>query len=126
MGRDMKSALKNSMSAERESLNDRFSKADKILGGTKPTSTKTTTHKKTKKAAPKPQEKVIRDAFTMPESDYGLIKTIQDKALKSGMVVNKSELIRAGLKALNGMNTTLLKQAINKVEKVKTGRPKDQ
>ena len=114
------------MTAERESLNDRFSKADKLLGGRKTTSTKTTTQKKTKKADPRPQEKVIRDAFTMPESDYGLIKTIQDKALKSGIVVNKSELIRAGLQTLNKMNTGLLQQAINRVEKVKTGRPKEQ
>ena len=73
----MKGALKNSMSSERDSLNDRFSKADKLLG-TK-TTTKKTTAKRAAKKAPKPKEKVIRDAFTMPESDYGLIKTIQGK-----------------------------------------------
>lgn len=126
MAKSMKSALLKSTTAERESLDDRFSKADKILGTSKKTTTKKATTKTTaKKAPPKPKVKIIRDAFTMPEPDYALIKTIQDKALKSGLVVNKSEIIRAGLLALNSMGNSSLKQAVNKVEKVKTGRPKE-
>ncbi len=68
--------------------------------------------------------KVVRDSFTMPQADYGLIADIKLKALKSGLHVKKSELLRAGLQALSKLNTAQLKQAVNSLEKIKTGRPK--
>lgn len=78
--------------------------------------------KKEKKLAVK--VKVVRDSFTMPQSDYDLIAVIKQKALKSGLHVKKSELLRAGLQALSKLNTAQLKQAVNNLEKIKTGRPK--
>ena len=78
--------------------------------------------KKEKKLAVK--VKVVRDSFTMPQVDYGLIAEIKQKALKSGLHVKKSELLRAGLQALSKLNTAQLKQAVNSLEKIKTGRPK--
>jgi hypothetical protein len=76
--------------------------------------------KKEKKVA----VKVVRDSFTMPQVDYDLIADIKQKALKAGLHVKKSELLRAGLQALSKLNTTQLKQAVNNLEKIKTGRPK--
>ena len=78
--------------------------------------------KKEKKSAVK--VKVVRDSFTMPQSDYDLIADIKQKALKSGLHVKKSELLRAGLQALSKLNSSQLKQAVNSLEKIKTGRPK--
>ena len=78
--------------------------------------------KKEKKLAAK--VKVVRDSFTMPQVDYGLIAEIKQKALKSGLHVKKSELLRAGLQALSKLSTAQLKQAVNSLEKIKTGRPK--
>lgn len=79
------------------------------------------TKKKMKPAA----EKVKRDSFTMPEDDYELINKLIMKAMKAGILMNKGEILRAGLKALNSMNSKDVKAAFEQVEKIKTGRPKE-
>lgn len=68
--------------------------------------------------------KVVRDSFTMPQSDYEKIGELKQLCLKSGMHVKKSELLRAGLRALAKLNATQLKLAVSGLEKIKTGRPK--
>lgn len=68
--------------------------------------------------------KVIRDSFTMPQSDYELIAEIKQKMLKTGLHVKKSELLRAGLHVLSKLSATQLKQTVAELEKIKTGRPK--
>lgn len=68
--------------------------------------------------------KVVRDSFTMPQSDYEKIVELKQLCLKSGMHVKKSELLRAGLHALAKLNATQLKLAVTGLEKIKTGRPK--
>lgn len=68
--------------------------------------------------------KVVRDSFTMPQSEYQKIAEIKATCLKAKMHVKKSEVLRAGLKALAGLNTTQLKRALGELEKIKTGRPK--
>jgi hypothetical protein len=79
--------------------------------------------KKEKKAVAK--VKVVRDSFTMPQIDYDLIAEIKQKALKAGLHVKKSELLRAGLQALSKLTTAQLKQTVINLEKIKTGRPKN-
>jgi len=80
-----------------------------------------------KPAAKKPKkehkEKVVRDSFTMPQDEYQKIAAIKESCLKAGLPVKKSEVLRAGLKALGKMNTAQLKRAISGLEKIKTGRP---
>jgi hypothetical protein len=79
-------------------------------------------HKKEKKADGK--VKVVRDSFTMPQADYDLIAAIKEKALKAGLHVKKSELLRASLQALSKLTAAQLKRALSGLEKIKTGRPK--
>ncbi len=79
-------------------------------------------HKKEKKTDSK--VKVVRDSFTMPQTDYALIAEIKQKALKAGLHVKKSELLRAGLRALDKLGAAQLKRAVASLEKIKTGRPK--
>jgi hypothetical protein len=79
-------------------------------------------HKKEKKAEGK--VKVVRDSFTMPQADYDLIAAIKEKALKSGLQVKKSELLRASLHVLAKLPVAQLKRALSGLEKIKTGRPK--
>ncbi|QZA76666.1 hypothetical protein K4H28_10015 [Deefgea tanakiae] len=74
-----------------------------------------------KKAAKKP--KLVRDSFTFPAVDYALIGALKQQALKAGLDVKKSELIRAGLAALVAMDSAQLLNTINSLEKIKTGRP---
>lgn len=67
--------------------------------------------------------KVVRDSFTMPQSEYQKITEIKESCLKAGLQVKKSEVLRAGLKALVELNAAQLKRAFGGLEKIKTGRP---
>ncbi len=84
-------------------------------------------------SAPKPTEKkskknhknkVVRDSFTMPQDEYQKISEIKEICLKAGLPVKKSEVLRAGLKALGELNAAQLKRALAGLGKIKTGRPK--
>ena len=52
--------------------------------------------KQSKKDKPK-KIKMIRDSFTMPESDYIKLSELKKRCLNVGVHVKKSELVRAGL-----------------------------
>ena len=69
------------------------------------------------------KEKVVRDSFTMPKSDYERIASLKQKCLDSGVAVKKSELLRAGLMLLDALSSKRLVAAVSTVETVKTGRP---
>jgi len=69
------------------------------------------------------KEKVIRDSFSFPEHDYLKISELKQTCLAAGIHVKKGELLRAGLQLLAQLSLAELKQAIEQVEKVKTGRP---
>ncbi len=90
---------------------------------------KTAAKKPAAKAEPKKAKqkvKIVRDSFTMPEAEYRRIAEIKEAALKAGLPVKKSEVLRAGLQALSGLSAAQLKRLLAGVEKVKTGRPKKQ
>lgn len=67
--------------------------------------------------------KVIRDSFTMPLADYGLIGVLKGRCINVGIAMKKSELLRAGLTALQRLPDADLAQLVATVESVKTGRP---
>ncbi|MDP1871590.1 MAG: hypothetical protein Q8K61_08165 [Gallionella sp.] len=75
------------------------------------------------KVAKKPKPKVVRDSFTMPQSEYQKIADIKEIGLKSGLQVKKSEVLRAGVLALCAMNEAQLIAALSGLDKIKTGRP---
>jgi len=75
--------------------------------------------------AAKPQRlRLVRDGFTMPEADFGLIATLKARAVDGKRPAKKSELLRAGLHALMDMSIAQLGHALAALEPVKTGRPK--
>ena len=67
--------------------------------------------------------KVIRDSFSFPEQDYLKISELKKTCLAEGIHVKKSEILRAGLHLLTQLNLDELKNAVDQVEKVQTGRP---
>ncbi|SAL63669.1 hypothetical protein AWB71_03661 [Caballeronia peredens] len=69
------------------------------------------------------KEKVVRDSFTMPRSDYAKIAALKQKCLNNGVRVKKSELLRAALALLDAAPDKRLVEAIKALETVKTGRP---
>ena len=50
--------------------------------------------------AAKAKAKLVRDSFTMPQQDFGLIAVLKERALGFKRPAKKSELLRAGLHAL--------------------------
>ncbi|WP_295008809.1 hypothetical protein [uncultured Dechloromonas sp.] len=78
---------------------------------------------KVKKQAPK-KPKLVRDSFTIPETDYALFATLKQRALTAGVEVKKSEILRAAVVALAKLDDAELVKAIGLVERIKTGRPK--
>lgn len=78
---------------------------------------------KVKKQAPKPP-KLVRDSFTIPETDYALFATLKQRALTAGVEVKKSEILRAAVAVLAELDDAELVKAIGLVERIKTGRPK--
>lgn len=82
--------------------------------------------KKSKSQAPeKPvKAKLVRDGFTMPASDFALIAMLKARAIAGRREAKKSELLRAGLHALAQLDGDALVLALNRLEPVKTGRPK--
>ena len=78
-------------------------------------------------AAAKParhKDKLVRDSFTMPRTDFALIQQLKDRALAFRHVAKKSELLRAGLHALAGMDRAALQAMLTSLPTLKSGRPK--
>lgn len=70
------------------------------------------------------KKKVIRDSFSFPEQDYHKISELKKICLAAGVHVKKGEILRAGLQMLTNLKLSELLQAVEKVERVRTGRPK--
>lgn len=73
--------------------------------------------------AAKPKNKLVRDSFTIPKTEYALLEALKVRCAKLARPVKKSELLRAGIGALNGMSDKALLAAVNAVPSLKTGRP---
>lgn len=116
----MKSALKNSLSVEEKSVQERFEKAETLFGN----NIKGNLSQEKKAMRKEEKLKVVRDSFTMPQTDYELITALKNRSLNSGVQTTKSEILRAGLLALNQMTEADFLDKIGNVEKIKTGRPK--
>jgi len=124
--KSIKSALSSSLKAEDEAVRNRFEKAESLLEEkNKQVSAPAIDEQQPSQDTPPPasREKVIRDSFTLPGRDYELIATIRQRCLKSAVNATKSEVIRAGLHILDSLSDEELIQVINRLEKVKTGRP---
>jgi len=72
----------------------------------------------------KAKEKLVRDSFTMPRSDFDLIALLKERALTFKRPTKKSELLRAGLQALAALNQKQLQTALDRLPLLKSGRPK--
>ena len=84
-------------------------------------------------AAPVPEKeakakkpKLVRDSFTFPKDEYGAVEALKLRAAQLSQPAKKSEILRAGLKALTGMSDAALRTALQAVPAIKTGRPKSE
>jgi hypothetical protein len=98
------------------------SQEGKTLSGQEHTMPKSLARKKPARKMSK-ADRVLRDSFTMPSSDYALIARIRQRCMKLGIGVNKSEILRIGLQALDAMNEKQLDAVVKGLSRVKPGRP---
>jgi hypothetical protein len=70
------------------------------------------------------KHKLVRDSFTIPKAEYAVLVELKQRALRLAHPAKKSELLRAGIGALNAMSDKLFLAAIGVVPSLRTGRPK--
>ncbi|MBS0389594.1 MAG: hypothetical protein JSR23_00340 [Proteobacteria bacterium] len=68
--------------------------------------------------------KLVRDSFTIPKDEYAVIESLKQRTARLSLPAKKSELLRAGLKLLAALDDAALRQAMQTVPTIKTGRPK--
>ena len=67
--------------------------------------------------------KLVRDSFAIPKLEYHVLEELKLRSGMLGQSVKKSELIRAGIKALASFSDASLLAALKAVLTIKTGRP---
>ena len=75
------------------------------------------------KPAKAKRPKLVRDSFTIPKAEYVVLDELKQRAAKLTQPVKKSELLRAGIKALAAMQDAAFLTALANVPTIKTGRP---
>ncbi len=139
-------ALRKTAGTQKGVIDDRFAKADSVLLGMKPDASPEpapvevppkvvppvppsvgapdggATKEGPPTEAPKGEAMVVRDTFSMPPSDHGLIEQLRVRAAREGRNTNKSEVVRAGLRALTSLPSAQLVELLEGLERVKPGR----
>lgn len=116
----MKNALQGSLKSEQSSFAARLAKADEKFAD----------EPSINEAAPitesvsVPPTKVVREAFTIPEQEHKQIDFLRNKLLSNAIAATKSEIVRAGLLLLTEADDQTLIDVMQRLERVKTGRPK--
>jgi len=78
---------------------------------------------KAEKAAKPKKPKLVRDSFTIPKAEYLVLDELKQRAAKLTRPAKKSELLRAGIKALAVLSDAGFLTALEQVPAIKTGRP---
>jgi hypothetical protein len=113
--RDMKQALGASLKAEEQAVRSRFEKAKTVLREKPPTPRE--------QPKPEPAAQVNTDNFTVPDCQDELISRIRRRCLKMGIRPDKSEVLTAGLDALDAMPDRDLERLLVSPRRVETRRP---
>lgn len=70
------------------------------------------------------KDKLVRDSFTMPAADFALLGKLKERALGFQRPTKKSELLRAGLRALLALSQPAFQALLSDLPEIKTGRPR--
>lgn len=79
--------------------------------------------KNSKKSSHARKMGVIRATFSLPESAVEEIDAIRKKLAQDGHILNKSEVVRVGLAALENISERHIRAAIGDIARLKAGRP---
>ena len=75
-------------------------------------------------ASKEKKPKLVRDSFTIPKAEYAVLEALKQRAASHAHPIKKSELLRAGIKALAALSDTAFLSSLQAVPAIKTGRPK--
>ena len=127
--KDPLAGLADSLEAEQEAIERRFLDADRFtqrLAAGDPAPAPPHDGSAPDAGSPPPQPRraagVVRTQFSFPQADYALIDLLQERSLGQGVMVTRSELARAGLRALDAMTPAGFRTALAGVERLKPGR----
>ena len=69
---------------------------------------------------------LVRDSFTMPDGEYAVLANVKQACLKAGFEIKKSELLRIGVALVGRLDIATLRQVLDGLPQLKTGRPPSQ
>jgi NDP-sugar pyrophosphorylase family protein len=67
---------------------------------------------------------LVRDSFTMPQSEYQVLSLVKKSCLQAGIEIKKSELLRIAVVQLAGLSVTKIATLQKALNKIQAGRPK--
>jgi hypothetical protein len=111
----MKKALGASLKAEEQAVKSRFEKANTVLLETAPAPREP--------PQPKAAVQVIRDNSTITDGEDELLSRIKRRCMKAGLNANKSDVLKAGLVALDAMRDREFERLFERLTRVQTVRP---
>jgi hypothetical protein len=109
-------SFKASVGIAQQQTQDRFEKADVVLGDI--------SNSNTTKVIPKIESTIQRQSLSVLKSEAELAESISQELRDLGFNPNISEIYRAGLKALSTLPFEQRKQFILSLERMRVGRPK--
>ena len=65
----------------------------------------------------------MRDSFRIPQSEYEVLQALKQRAAQAGRPAKKSEVLRAGVKALAAMGDGAFATALAAIPAAKAPRP---
>ncbi|HEV7576939.1 MAG TPA: hypothetical protein VGO85_12915 [Caldimonas sp.] len=74
----------------------------------------------------KGKSKLVRDSYTIPKAEYDVLVALKLRAADLKRPTKKSELLRAGIVALEEMTDKALLALLGRVPSLKTGRPRSE
>ncbi len=122
--KDPLGGLDDSLSAEEEAVARRFRAAAPFTGGL-PLDVHAAPEGEAPAPRPPPAGRARRAQFSFPGADLQLLEDLQTRAAKSGVVLTRSQLVRAGLHALGSMTPAAFGKAVAQIAPLaKKGRPR--
>ena len=67
---------------------------------------------------------LVRDSFTMPQSEYQVLSLVKKSCLQAGIEIKKSELLRIAVVQLASLSITKIATLQKALNKIQAGRPK--
>lgn len=67
---------------------------------------------------------LVRDSFTMPQSEYQVLSLVKKACLQAGIEIKKSELLRIAVVQLAGLSVAKISTLQKGLNKIQAGRPK--